>query len=46
MLAQNTVGTESNAGLAALMMFTTDTFPGQSAARVSSRMSASCVGRK
>jgi FtsP/CotA-like multicopper oxidase with cupredoxin domain len=29
-LAQNTVGTESTARLAGLMMFTTDTFPGQS----------------
>jgi FtsP/CotA-like multicopper oxidase with cupredoxin domain len=30
MLAQNTVGTETTARLAGLMMFTTDTFPGQS----------------
>jgi FtsP/CotA-like multicopper oxidase with cupredoxin domain len=30
MLAQNTVGTEPQARLAGLMMFTTDTFPGQS----------------
>jgi len=29
-LAQNTVGTETTARLAGLMMFTTDTFPGQS----------------
>jgi hypothetical protein len=29
-LAQNTVGTEATARLAGLMMFTTDTFPGQS----------------
>jgi FtsP/CotA-like multicopper oxidase with cupredoxin domain len=30
MLAQNTVGTETTPRLAGLMMFTTDTFPGQS----------------
>jgi len=43
MPAQNTVGTESNAGL---MMFTTHTFTGQSAARSQWAHVSSLCGQK